>query len=91
LSATITLTSPAGADYDLYVYCVSCGGTLAGQSIVGGLTGHTDTVRVRMDDDPSVDDTADFIVEVRHYESNRCAYWDLDITGNTSVTNVTCP
>jgi hypothetical protein len=44
-----------------------------------------------MDDDPSVDDTADFIVEVRHYESNRCAYWDLDITGNTSVTNVTCP
>jgi hypothetical protein len=70
---------------------VSCGGTLAGFSDLGGFGGHTETVFVRMDDEATADDTADFIVEVRHFSSNRCAMWELQVTGNESVSTATCP
>jgi hypothetical protein len=90
ISATISLTSPPGTDYDLYVYCASCGGTLAGSSTLGGTTGHTDTVQVRANDEFAIDDTIDIIVEVRHFSSTVCAFWDLQVTGNTSVSTTTC-
>ncbi len=90
LSARIVLTSPAGTDFDLYVYCSGCGGTLAGSSVVGGLTGHQDVVVVRADDQTMVDDTFDVIVEVRHNASNICAIWSLDITGNVAAASATC-
>ncbi len=90
VSATITLTSPPGTDYDLYVYCDACGGTMAGASTVGGLNGHSDTVSVRADDEFGVDDTFDVVVEIRHYDSSLCAYWDLDISANTLVAAPTC-
>lgn len=90
LSATIELYSPPGIDYDLYVYCFSCSGGLAGTSTVHGLSGHYDAVEVRANDDFGADDSHDIIIEVRHYQSNRCAYWDLEVEGNTSVVNQTC-
>jgi hypothetical protein len=90
VSATITLTSPPGVDYDLYVYCDACGGTLAGSSISGGLTGHTDTVGVRANDSFGVDDTFDVVIEVRHFASNMCAYWSLEVSGNEAVGAATC-
>ncbi|MCA9674275.1 MAG: hypothetical protein H6708_27580 [Kofleriaceae bacterium] len=93
LSATISLYSPPGVDFDLYVRCGNCSGGSAWQSsTTHGLTGHTDTVYIRGDDDWLSGETDDFdmIIEVRHYSSNRCAYWNLTVTGNTSVSNVTC-
>ena len=88
LSATVTLTSPPGADFDLYVYCVSCGGTLAGSSD-SGLEGETDTVLVRRTDEVE-DDDADLIIEVRHYSSTVCANWTLQVQGNTVVSTANC-
>jgi len=91
LSATVQLYSPPGVDFDLYVYCESCGGGLAGSSNNGGLSGHTDTVTVRRDDSWGVADDFTVIVEVRHFSSTMCAYWDLTITGNTVASTETCP
>lgn len=88
LSATIALNVPAGADYDLYVYCISCGGALAGQSVSG--TGVTETVSVRWDDDFGFSDDADIIIEVRYYNGSSPNGWSLHITGNTAVTTNTC-
>jgi len=90
VSATVRLQSPPGVDFDLYVYCASCGGAFAGSSTAGGLSGHVDTVNVRRDDSWAVDDSFDVIVEVRHFASNLCAYWDLTVTGNTTVSTTTC-
>jgi hypothetical protein len=91
LSATISLTSAAGTDFDLFVYCVACGGTLAGSSTLGGLTGHTDTVQVRTNDDLGPDDDKQIVIEVRHWASNVCAPWSLTVNGNTAVTTENCP
>jgi hypothetical protein len=90
LSATISLTSAPGTDFDLYVYCNDCVGNLAGSSTLGGMTGHTDTVYVRSNDDLGPDDTFNVIIEVRHWASTVCANWNLAVTGNTSVGTETC-
>lgn len=90
LSARIVLTSPPGTDFDLYVYCANCAGSLAGSSKVGGLTGHDDVVVVRAEDGWGSDDTFDVIVEVRHYNSTLCANWSLNVTGNVTATAATC-
>jgi hypothetical protein len=90
LSATVQLWSPPGVDFDLYVYCLSCGGALAGSSMVGGLDGHWDTVEIRREDFPGVPDDFDVIVEVRHWDSTLCASWQLTVTGNTLVADTTC-
>ena len=90
LSARIVLTSPPGTDFDLYVYCANCAGSLAGSSTVEGLTGHDDVVVVRAEDGWGSDDTFDVIVEVRHYNSTLCANWSLNVTGNVTATAATC-
>ncbi len=91
LSAQLNLFSGVGSDFDLYVYCLSCGGTLAGSSAVHGLAGHTDTVYVRANDETGVDDTIDLLVEVRYFASSRCGNWTLDIFGNVGAGAWTCP
>ena len=70
--------------FELYVYCVSCGSYIAG-SALGGWGGHTDTVYVKNDDDWLFDDGMNLIIEVRYWSSNRCAYWNLSVTGNVST------
>ena len=90
LSATITLTSASGSDFDLYVWCQNCNGTYVDSSTVRGLTGHQDVVQVRRDDQLGVDDTFDVVVEVRHYASDRCADWELNVQANTTVAQATC-
>ncbi|MBI5486991.1 MAG: DUF4215 domain-containing protein [Deltaproteobacteria bacterium] len=90
VTGTVTLTSPPGMDFDLYVYCVSCGGLLAGSSTVHGLTGHTDVVDVARDD-TSLDDTFDVIIEVRHVASSICGNWTLQVDGDTPAMTITCP
>ena len=91
LSATILLHSPLGVDFDLYAYCVSCGGTLAHSSAIAGLGGHTDTVRVRVDDEAFVEDDVVILVEVRYASGNACGDWSLTMQGNSPVNAATCP
>ena len=88
LSATVSLSSPAGADYDLVVYCVGCGGTTAGSSTTTG----TDTVNVRREDRPfGNDDSYDILIEIRYFSGNSPAQWSLTVAGNVAVTTATCP
>lgn len=88
LSATVTLTSGAGTDFDLLVYCESCGGTLAGSSLS---TGSVDTVKVRRNDTFGIDDDFYIYMQVRHASSSVCANWTLRVSGNTVATTETCP
>ena len=91
LSATVRLYSPPGVDFDLYLKCGSCSGGIVQQSTVSSLAGHYDYLNIRWDDDWfGEDDTYPVVVEVRHKQSNRCAYWQLLVTGNTTVTTNTC-
>ena len=91
LSARITLSPPAGADYDLYVYCVSCGGALAGSSTLVG--GATDTVFVRRNEPlfSPTDDSFDVLIEVRFFSGATSNPWSLSVSGNTSASLETCP
>jgi hypothetical protein len=90
LSASIQLFSPPGVDFDLFVYCLACGGTLAGSSSTHSLSGHTETVPVRAEDDFGASDTHDLLIEIRYFQSNSCSEWQLSITGNTVVAAPTC-
>jgi len=89
LSASIELISPPGTDFDLYVYCDNCDGSLAGSSVNG--PGEVDGVTVRRDDSWGADDTFYVIVEVRHYSSTLCANWTLTVQGNTTASSESCP
>jgi len=91
LSATIELVPPAGADYDLYAWCNSCGGTLIGSSQNSGST--PEVIHVRAEDEWGIADDFDVIIEIRchsvfvpHCEDN----WSLTITGHTTVGSTTC-
>jgi hypothetical protein len=87
LTATVMLWSPAGVDYDLYVRCSNCSGTVR-SSTVTSTVGHWDTVEVYNDDDWfGQDDTFDIVIEVRHKSSTLCAYWELYVYGNTDVSS----
>lgn len=86
LSATFTLVSAPGTDFDLYVYCYNCGGALAGSSTTTG----TDVVRVRGQDATIFTDSFYVLVEVRHKSSTVCGDWQLTVVGNTAVSAITC-
>lgn len=91
LTATITLSSPPGADYDLFVYCRACGGGPAASSTNAGQSGHTDVVSVGRDDSTGTDESFDIFIEVRHSAgTNGCAAWTLAVTGNTATSNRAC-
>lgn len=90
VSATVQLYSPPGVDYDLYAYCFGCPGTAVTSSAVANMTGHTETIHLRAEDDTAVDDSHYVYLEVRYRNANRCARWTLTVTGNTSVTTATC-
>ena len=89
LSAKVTLQPPAGADYDLYVYCASCGGSLAGSSSLGGTA--TEQVNIRWDDTLGTTNDGWVYIEVRYFSGNSAANWNLQVTGNTVVQSNTCP
>ena len=90
LSARIVLTSPAGTDFDLYVYCSGCGGTRPALRWSAASRG------IRMwwwcapmirpwSTTPSTSS-----LEARHNASNICAIWSLDISGNVAAAAATC-
>jgi hypothetical protein len=75
----VRLASPAGIDYDLYVYR-GCGGALIGSSSAGA--GANDTVVVREADDSSGNDGITYWIEVRYYSGSSCANWTLSVDGH---------
>ena len=91
IAATITLDSGTGNDYDLFVYCSSCGNAPIGSSALG--PGQTDLVSVT-NDDPffGEDNTFTVLIEVRAVSVTTCSDYTLTINGNTAVgTPVSCP
>lgn len=73
----IRLTSPPGADYDLYVYR-ACG-TVVGSSTS---TSANDEVILRINDSTGSSDTSDYFVEVRYYSGASCNSWTLNFDGH---------
>ena len=90
LSGHFVLYSPPGVDFDLYLYCNGCPGSVIQSSTVHSLAGHYDIVDIRNDDDWGSDDDIDAIVEIRNYNSNRCAYWTLTVTGDLAAPSNNC-
>ena len=87
LSASVQLDVGANVDFDLYVYCLSCGGALAGESEEP--TGISEWIDLRKNDTAATD-TFDVLIEVRHYSAPVCAPWVLTIISDTAVTAATC-
>ena len=87
LSATITLTSPPGTNYDLDVTCTACGlGTLASNS-----TGTTDTIGVFRAERSGTLDTFTILIGVRWTSGATCDNWTLGVVGNLASTpQLTC-
>lgn len=81
LGVRVVLDLTAGLDYDLFVYCVACGGGSAGTSINTGL-GVQEVVTFGKTDVMGSDDSRDIIVEVRHRAHTQCASWSLTVIGN---------
>ena len=66
----VTLTGPAGADYDLELYKGSCSSlVLVGASYNG--VGATDTVAFK--ESCTLDDTGDYFIEVIGYSGYSCS------------------
>jgi hypothetical protein len=83
LSFTASLQSPAGTNYDLYVYFGDNGGTnCAAVPLQGG--GSPETVHSSWGDNMGTDDGTWLSVEVRYVSGDDCAsQWTLSIAGNT--------
>ena len=86
LQARVTLRSPAGADYDLHVYCESCGATPLRSSTTHSVELHTDLVTVTRPDVFLDDVSFDLLVEVRfHTGASVCDEWVLTVEGNRTT------
>jgi hypothetical protein len=73
----IRLTSPAGANYNLYVYR-PCG-TLVGSATA---TSGVDTVTVSEGESTGSDDSFDYWVEVRWVSGSTCSTWSVEFYGH---------
>ena len=88
LAYAVTLTSPAGMDYDLYVRQGPQDGSpdCNAAEKKGTLSGTTETVSDGWDDDQGIggeDDDVWLSVEVRHVSGDDCdAKWSLTVKGN---------
>jgi hypothetical protein len=79
ISARVTLTPPAGTDYDLFVYG-PCG-TLLGSSTNGGAA--VDQVTVSKADTLAADDSFDYYVYVDYFSGVDCAPFVLTLEGRS--------
>lgn len=90
----ISLASPSGTNYDLFVYCDACGGPNFASSALPGPGAHTDTVNaLGVDEFPfgGSDDQLDLVIEVRYASGSACGTWTLTVQGNTPTTpDLTC-
>jgi hypothetical protein len=81
LGLRIGLTSPPGADFDLFVYCGSCANPVAASS---ASTSSYDEVELRVEDTAELD-TTEFVVHVKYWMAPICADWTLSITENIAT------
>jgi hypothetical protein len=87
LSYVVTLTSPPGMDYDLYVRQGPQDGPqdCAATEKKGVVSGSTETVSDSWDDDQGIggeDDSVWLSIEVRHVSGDDCATpWSLSVSG----------
>ncbi|MBN1771023.1 MAG: hypothetical protein JXB32_07180 [Deltaproteobacteria bacterium] len=91
MSARITLTVPSDVDYDLYAYCTGSG--CSGSYLSSRLgTGSTETIDIRWDDTPILNDDRTVYVEVRFFSGGTpgCGEWTLTVNGNVYVASSTC-
>lgn len=77
LTHRVSLQSPPGVDYDLYVYS-DCS-TLIGSSTMG--TGALDQIVVSRADQGGSSDSFTYWVEVRHVAGSSCSNWQLTDEG----------
>ena len=82
ISVGATLTSPAGVDYDLFVYCTACGGSLAGSSESAQAV---ELVNARWEDNFGLDNQRDILIHVRYAAGHSSAPWTLSIQGRVTV------
>lgn len=85
-----TLIVPVGADFDLYVYCLSCGGSLVGQSNNSGDVDEVVEFRAVDRTVPPMDDSFDALIEIRYFSSTVCAPWVLEVRGNIGTSTAAC-
>ena len=81
--AFILLEPENGDNYDLYVYCETCGGTLIGSSTFP--SDLSDFFSVRSSGDDGIfanDDTFTVLIEVRAVSVNSCSDYTLTVQGN---------
>lgn len=69
---------------------VSCGGGPIGSSTIAGLTGHTDVVDVRNDNDLGPADDFEVLIEVRFADGSACGTWTLTAIGNLTAPSNNC-
>jgi hypothetical protein len=89
LQARFTLTSAPDSDFDLYVYCFTCGNGDNAESVLG--PGEVDVVDIGRPDE-EIDATYHVLVEVR-YASNAladCGGWTLTVQGDVGTATNTC-
>jgi hypothetical protein len=78
-----------GVDFDLYVYCGSCGGAAMASS--RNPAGMREDVLFRHRDTPNTNDDQLVFVEVRFVDAPSCGgEWKLRVTGATPVPSDTC-
>jgi hypothetical protein len=83
ITARIQLTSGAGTDFDLLVYCLACQNLPLSDS-------SDDTIEVGRADAQGEDRSFDVFVEVRYdptTPSTTCAPWTLTVTGGVQTNN----
>ncbi|MCB9728158.1 MAG: putative metal-binding motif-containing protein [Deltaproteobacteria bacterium] len=100
LSATVTLSMPAGTDYDLEAWCDGCSGSSTVQSVGVGTT--VESVQLRWEEEclevfglctgaPSGSDSGrDIYIRVLYRQANTCAAWSLQVAGHTAGGSNTC-
>lgn len=88
LRARVTLQVPALSDFDLHVYCASCGGTPVGSSTNPGSA--EETVEIRTVDGGG-DNSTIYRAEVRYFSGAGCTNWTLSVLGNTGTGTASCP
>jgi hypothetical protein len=83
LSFEVSLTSPSGMDYDLYVYEGDDSGTDCAD-IPAKATGTPESYGDSWGDTPTVDDGVWYTFEIRHLSGSDCSVdWTLTVDGNT--------
>ena len=82
LTLKITLDSPAGVRYDLYLYDSQCGSPIASSKQPAGLT---DEVTSSVTDIEAQSDTKLFYIEVRKISGSSSSNWNLSIVGNVTI------